>query len=66
MQNRNLLNYLEEQRSAVINGAAGTGKTMIAIEKAGSLAEAALQLNSVFEAAQNACAQYTQNIQQQG
>ena len=29
-----LLNYLEEQRSAVINGAAGTGKTMIAIEKA--------------------------------
>ncbi len=30
----NLLNYLEEQRSAVINGAAGTGKTMIAVEKA--------------------------------
>lgn len=30
----NLLNYLEEQRSAVINGAAGTGKTMIALEKA--------------------------------
>lgn len=30
----NLLNYLKEQRSAVINGAAGTGKTMIAIEKA--------------------------------
>lgn len=30
----NLLDYLEEQRSAVINGAAGTGKTMIAIEKA--------------------------------
>lgn len=29
-----LLNYLDEQRSAVINGAAGTGKTMIAIEKA--------------------------------
>lgn len=29
-----LLNYLTEQRSAVINGAAGTGKTMIAIEKA--------------------------------
>ena len=30
----NLLNYLEDQRSAVINGAAGTGKTMIAVEKA--------------------------------
>lgn len=30
----NVLNYLTEQRSAVINGAAGTGKTMIAVEKA--------------------------------
>lgn len=30
----NILNYLECQRSAVINGAAGTGKTMIAVEKA--------------------------------
>jgi len=30
----NLLNYLEDQKSAVINGAAGTGKTMIALEKA--------------------------------
>ena len=29
-----LLNYLVEQRTAVINGAAGTGKTMIAVEKA--------------------------------
>lgn len=29
-----LLNYLEFQRNAVINGAAGTGKTMIAVEKA--------------------------------
>lgn len=29
-----LLNYLEEQRSAVINGMAGTGKTLIALEKA--------------------------------
>lgn len=30
----NILNYLEYQKTAVINGAAGTGKTMIAIEKA--------------------------------
>jgi len=30
----NLLNYLEEQNNAVINGVAGTGKTMIALEKA--------------------------------
>lgn len=29
-----ILNFLECQRSAVINGAAGTGKTMIAVEKA--------------------------------
>lgn len=29
-----ILNYLSEQRSAVINGVAGTGKTMIAAEKA--------------------------------
>jgi len=29
-----ILNYLVEQKSAVINGAAGTGKTMIAVEKA--------------------------------
>ncbi len=30
----NILNYLEYQRNAVINGAAGTGKTLIAVEKA--------------------------------
>lgn len=29
-----ILNFLTEQRSAVINGAAGTGKTLIAVEKA--------------------------------
>lgn len=29
-----ILNYLSEQKTAVINGAAGTGKTMIAVEKA--------------------------------
>ena len=29
-----ILNYLTEQKVAVINGAAGTGKTMIAVEKA--------------------------------
>jgi cell division septum initiation protein DivIVA len=36
----------------------------IAVAKAGSLAEAALQLNGVFEAAQEACDQYIQNMQQ--
>ena len=29
-----ILNFLDEQKIAVINGAAGTGKTMIAVEKA--------------------------------
>lgn len=29
-----ILDFLEEQESAVINGAAGTGKTMVAVEKA--------------------------------
>lgn len=34
----------------------------IAVEEGGSLAEAALKLNGVFEAAQAACEQYTENI----
>ena len=34
----------------------------IRIREAGSLAEAALQLNGVFEAAQAACQQYEENL----
>lgn len=34
----------------------------IAVEKAGSLAEAALQLNHVFEAADRAAQQYLENV----
>ncbi|MCI5885221.1 MAG: hypothetical protein MRZ77_03720 [Clostridiales bacterium] len=34
----------------------------ISIEKAGSIAEASLLLNGVFEAAQKACEQYVENI----
>ncbi|MBR6789490.1 MAG: hypothetical protein IKM31_01330 [Oscillospiraceae bacterium] len=34
----------------------------LTISRAGSIAEAALQLNGVFEAAEAACAQYTENI----
>lgn len=37
-------------------------KREIAIDKAGSIAEAALQLNGVFDSAQAACAQYMENI----
>lgn len=34
----------------------------ITLQKAGSIAEASLQLNGIFEAAQAACQQYTDNI----
>ena len=37
-------------------------KKILDIEQAGSIAEASLQLNGVFEAAQRACKQYTDNI----
>lgn len=37
----------------------------IIFENAGSLAEAALRVNGIFEAAQAACDQYAQNIDQQ-
>ena len=35
----------------------------IAVQEIGSIAEAALKLNGVFEAAQKACDQYTYNVQ---
>ena len=38
-QQNYLLDYLEEQRVAAIQGAAGTGKTMLAVEKAKKLAK---------------------------
>ena len=37
-------------------------KRTIEIEKSGSLAEAALRLNGLFEATQAACEQYTLNV----
>lgn len=36
----------------------------IAIDQAGSLADAAIQLNGVFAAAEDACQQYARNIQE--
>ena len=33
-EQKNVLNFLEEQKSVLINGAAGTGKTLIAVERA--------------------------------
>ncbi len=38
----------------------------IVMEKAGSIAEAALQLNQVFEAAQKAADQYLESVQKSG
>ena len=46
---------LEETRKELDN-------RMIIIEKAGSLAEAALQLNHIFEAADAAARQYLENV----
>lgn len=39
-------------------------KRSIEIENSGSLAEAALRLNGIFEAAQAACEQYAENMRQ--
>lgn len=48
LQNQKLTEQLEDRR--------------IMIDQAGSIAEAALQLNQVFEAAQQAADQYLENI----
>ena len=41
---------------------AALANRVIEIDNAGSIAEASLRLNGVFEAAQAACEQYTENI----
>ena len=56
-ENEVLRTQLEKARTQL------TSRT-IAIEKSGTLAEAALRINGVFEAAQAACEQYTLNLQQ--
>lgn len=50
IENQNLLEQLEDRQ--------------IKIDRAGSIAEAALQLNKVFETAQRAADQYLENVQQ--
>ena len=52
----------EQLRMQVEEAQAQLASRSIAIQEAGSIAEAALQLNGVFDAAQNACAQYIMNI----
>lgn len=54
-ENRELRRELEEAKRQLQD-------RTIRIREAGSLAEAALQLNGVFEAAQAACRQYEENL----
>lgn len=55
-ENEKLKIELEQAREQV-------NSRQIAIDRAGSIAEAALALNGVFDAAQAAAAQYLENIQ---
>lgn len=54
-ENQRLKQQLEQARQALAD-------RTITIEKAGTMAEAALQLNGVFEAADKAVRQYVENI----
>lgn len=54
----------EQLRGQLKSAQEQLSRRKIEISKAGSIAEASLQLNGVFQAAQNACAQYIENIEQ--
>lgn len=54
----------EELRSQIEQLQEQQSKRAIMLNKAGSIAEAALQLNGVFEAAQSACDQYIDSVEQ--
>jgi len=56
---------LEKLRTQMQNAQIALQNKRIAIEKSGSIAEAALALNGVFSAAQSAAEQYLENIQKQ-
>lgn len=53
---------LESLREKLSAAEAALAKREIAIDTAGSIAEAALQLNGIFESAQASCQQYIENI----
>ena len=55
-ENRQLKRELKEARDALAN-------RQIAIEESGTMAEAALRLNGVFEAADRAVQQYLENME---
>ena len=54
---------LEQLRAELDEANQKLAKREIVMGQAGSIAEAALQLNGVFEAAESACAQYVESIQ---
>ena len=56
-ENAQLRQQLEQMEQQLSN-------RTIAIQESGSLAEASLRLNGLFEAAQAACEQYTENIRE--
>ena len=54
----------EQLKQELSDARAQLADRTIRMESTGSIAEAALQLNGVFEAAQNACAHYLENIRE--
>ena len=54
---------LQKTQRILRKAEAKLGERRIAINEAGSIAEAALRLNGIFEAAQASCEQYMENIQ---
>jgi len=57
---------VQELRSRLAEAEAELERRDIAVSRAGTMAEAALLLNGVFEAADKACAQYIENMQLRG
>lgn len=53
---------LQDVKKQLESAEAALASRIIEINTAGSIAEASLQLNGVFEAAQAACSQYTESI----
>ena len=56
----------EELQKKLENAEAAMQERLIQIGESGSIAEAALQINGVFEAAEAAARQYLENVQRQG
>lgn len=55
---------LQQTRQQLTEAQCALDTKRIAIDNAGDIAEAALQLNGVFDAAQAACSQYMENIRE--